>query len=94
MNQIIYFRPNKSETVRELLNQMKEERSKHREIVMNAAERKNSFIEEAQPEIAIFNEHQVRMMNRYKRFVPFQKDEGLLFRKLFEGDNIWLKKYK
>lgn len=28
-NNVVYLRPNKSETIRELLNQMKAERSKH-----------------------------------------------------------------
>lgn len=34
------------------------------------------------------------MMNRYRRFIPFQKDESLLLRKMLDGENIWLKRYK
>lgn len=70
---VIYFKPNKSETVRELLNQMRQERARNKEVVLNSTEKGPEVVEEDQ-ETGIFSEQQLRVISRYKKFVPFRKD--------------------
>jgi len=42
----------------------------------------------------MFSEQQLRVLSRYKKFIPFQKDESLLWRKMLDGDNIWLQRFR
>ena len=74
---------------------MKHEKSRNHDVILNSTQRNFGVAEEEhQIEANIFSEQQLRMLSRYKKFSPFKKDENLLWRKMLEGDNIWLKKFK
>ena len=34
------------------------------------------------------------MIARYRKFVPYKNDDNLLWKKMLDGDNIWLKRFK
>jgi hypothetical protein len=88
---VVYLRPNKSETIRELLNQMKLERSKNAKIVLNPMPEPG----EEQPDSpTLFSSNQIKEMRKYKNFLPFREDERLLVQKIGEKESIWKRKFK
>jgi hypothetical protein len=72
---------------------MKHERSRSNEVILNSTHHPTNPPTE-EPEEKVFSEQQLKMLSRYQKFIPFQKDEDLLWRKMLDGDNIWLKKFR
>jgi hypothetical protein len=71
-NNVVYLRPNKSEAIRELLNQMKAERSKHQMVELNSMLQDGEDYLRGAP--VVFSQNQLRELKKYKNFMPFRQD--------------------
>lgn len=86
----VQLQSNKSETIRELLNQMKASQEKNRKVVLSPLG--EYWEEEENP--SVFSCNQLREMRKYKNFLPFREDERLLIQKIGEKESIWKRRFK